>query len=59
VPVLSAISVVFMYLYRKTWKDAPRAPGRGPGGPGATSAGGAAGTSSKPPEPAPLAAPQS
>ena len=56
VPVLSAISVVFMYLYRKTWKDAPRAPGRGPGGPGATSA---AGASSKPPEPAPLAAPQS
>jgi predicted PurR-regulated permease PerM len=37
VPVLSAISVVFMYLYRKTWKDAPRAPGRGPGGPGAAS----------------------
>jgi predicted PurR-regulated permease PerM len=29
VPVLSAISVVFMYLYRKAWKDAPRPPGRG------------------------------
>jgi len=28
VPVLSAISVVFMYLYRKTWKDGPRTPGR-------------------------------
>jgi predicted PurR-regulated permease PerM len=28
VPVLSAISVVFMYLYRKTWKDAPRTPTR-------------------------------
>jgi predicted PurR-regulated permease PerM len=25
VPVLSAIQVVFMYLYRKRWKDAPRA----------------------------------
>ena len=24
VPVLSAISVVFMYFYRKAWKDAPR-----------------------------------
>ncbi len=24
VPVLSAISVVFMFLYRKTWKDGPR-----------------------------------
>jgi predicted PurR-regulated permease PerM len=24
VPVLSAISVVFMYLYRKAWKDGPR-----------------------------------
>ena len=24
VPVLSAISVVFMYFYKKTWKDAPR-----------------------------------
>jgi predicted PurR-regulated permease PerM len=32
VPVLSAISVVFMYLYRKTWKDAPRT-GRGTTGP--------------------------
>lgn len=28
VPVLSAISVVFMYLYRKAWKDAPRPPAR-------------------------------
>ena len=27
VPVLSAVQVVFMYLYRKTWKDAPRARG--------------------------------
>jgi predicted PurR-regulated permease PerM len=33
VPVLSAISVVFMYLYRKTWKDAPRTPGRTSTGP--------------------------
>lgn len=33
VPVLSAISVVFMYLYRKTWKDAPRPPGRTTTGP--------------------------
>src|SRR6185436_8507129 len=24
VPVLSAISVVFMYFYKKTWKDGPR-----------------------------------
>lgn len=24
VPILSAIQVVFMYLYRKTWKDSPR-----------------------------------
>jgi predicted PurR-regulated permease PerM len=32
VPVLSAISVVFMYFYRKTWKDAPRS-GRGTTGP--------------------------
>jgi len=28
VPVLSAISVVFMYFYRKAWKDAPRQPVR-------------------------------
>ncbi|HET9621379.1 MAG TPA: AI-2E family transporter [Kofleriaceae bacterium] len=28
VPVLSAISVIFMFLYKKTWKDAPRAGGR-------------------------------
>jgi predicted PurR-regulated permease PerM len=33
VPVLSAISVVFMYLYRKTWKDAPRGTGRTNTGP--------------------------
>lgn len=31
VPVLSATSVVFMYFYRKTWKDGPRPLGRGPG----------------------------
>jgi predicted PurR-regulated permease PerM len=29
VPVLSTISVLFMYFYRKAWKDAPRPPGRG------------------------------
>jgi predicted PurR-regulated permease PerM len=46
VPVLSAISVVFMYLYRKAWKDAPRTPGRGSGGPLAN-----------PPDPASVAAP--
>ncbi|HEX8111052.1 MAG TPA: AI-2E family transporter [Kofleriaceae bacterium] len=46
VPVLSAISVVFMYLYRKAWKDAPRAPGRGGSGPHA-----------KPADPASIAAP--
>ena len=28
VPVLSAISVLFMFLYKKTWKDAPRPVGR-------------------------------
>jgi predicted PurR-regulated permease PerM len=33
VPVLSAISVLFMYFYRKAWKDAPRSPGRGVSGP--------------------------
>jgi predicted PurR-regulated permease PerM len=33
VPVLSAISVVFMFLYRKAWKDTPRPPGRGGSGP--------------------------
>jgi predicted PurR-regulated permease PerM len=27
VPVLSAIQVVFVYLYRKTWRDQPRRPG--------------------------------
>jgi len=32
VPVLSAISVVFMYFYRKTWKDSSRS-GRGGSGP--------------------------
>lgn len=31
VPVLSAISVVFMYFYRKAWKDTPRPLGRGGG----------------------------
>jgi predicted PurR-regulated permease PerM len=34
VPVLSAISVVFMYFYRKAWKDTPRPPGRGSTGTG-------------------------
>jgi predicted PurR-regulated permease PerM len=33
VPVLSAISVVFMYFYRKTWKDSSRPSGRGGSGP--------------------------
>jgi predicted PurR-regulated permease PerM len=46
VPVLSAISVVFMYLYRKAWKDTPRAPGRSGSGP-----------LGKPPDPASIAAP--
>ena len=27
VPILSAISVIFMYFYRKRWKDAPRPTG--------------------------------
>jgi predicted PurR-regulated permease PerM len=27
VPILSAISVIFMYFYRKRWKDAPRVTG--------------------------------
>ena len=27
VPILSAIQVVFMYLYRKTWKEAARRSG--------------------------------
>ncbi len=27
VPILASIQVVFMFLYRKTWKDAPRKPG--------------------------------
>jgi len=43
VPVLSAISVIFMYFYRKAWKDAPRTPGRGGTGP-----------ITRPPEAAPL-----
>jgi predicted PurR-regulated permease PerM len=46
VPVLSAISVVFMYLYRKAWKDAPRPAGRTHTGP-----------LGKPPDPAPRAGP--
>lgn len=33
VPVLSAISVVFMFFFRKAWKDAARPPGRGGTGP--------------------------
>jgi predicted PurR-regulated permease PerM len=33
VPVLSAVSVMFMYLYKKTWKDAPRPVGRTTTGP--------------------------
>jgi predicted PurR-regulated permease PerM len=33
VPILSAISVLFMYFYRKTWKDPPRVPGRAVSGP--------------------------
>ena len=33
VPVLSAISVLFMYFYKKAWKDVPRPPGRGLSGP--------------------------
>jgi predicted PurR-regulated permease PerM len=33
VPVLSAISVLFMYFYKKAWKDAPRSSGRGITGP--------------------------
>jgi hypothetical protein len=27
VPVLSSIQVVFVYLYRKTWRDQPRRAG--------------------------------
>jgi predicted PurR-regulated permease PerM len=46
VPVLSAISVVFMYLYRKAWKEGPRPPGRGGSGPHA-----------RPGDPASIAAP--
>ncbi len=33
VPILSAIQVVFMYLYRKTWKAEPKLPGRVDTGP--------------------------
>jgi len=64
VPVLSAISVVFMYLYRKTWKDAPRAPVRSPTGttapiarPAEAAAAGTSGPSAKPPEATQVAAP--
>jgi predicted PurR-regulated permease PerM len=49
VPVLSAISVVFMYFYRKTWKDAPRPLGRG----------GSTGPIARSPEAAPIAIPRS
>lgn len=35
VPVLSTISVVFMYFYRKAWKDAQRPTSRGGSGPAA------------------------
>jgi predicted PurR-regulated permease PerM len=48
VPVLSAISVVFMYLYRKAWKDAPRPPGRS----------GGTGSAGKPSDAEPVATPQ-
>jgi predicted PurR-regulated permease PerM len=47
VPVLSAISVLFMYFYKKTWKDAPRPAGRGVSGP-----------INRPPDPTPLAPPR-
>lgn len=33
VPILSAVQVVFMYLYKKTWLTAPRPAGRGESGP--------------------------
>jgi predicted PurR-regulated permease PerM len=46
VPVLSAISVVFMFLYRKAWMEAPRSGVRGGPGPGG-----------KPPDTASLATP--
>ena len=49
VPVLSTISVVFMYFYRKAWKDAPRPLGRG----------GSTGPIAKPPEAVPIATPRS
>jgi len=52
VPVLSAISVIFMYFYRKTWKDAPRTVGRGASGPIAR-------PPDKPPEAVPLVIPRS
>jgi len=64
VPVLSAISVVFMYLYRKTWKEAPRTAARGPMGtsaplprPPEMPAAPASGPLAKPPEPSQAAAP--
>jgi len=64
VPVLSAISVVFMYLYRKTWKEAPRAPSRSPTGtsapiprPPEAATVGASGPIAKPAEATQVAAP--
>ncbi len=33
VPILSAVQVVFLYLYKKTWLTAPRPAGRGESGP--------------------------
>src|SRR5262249_22727626 len=64
VPVLSAISVVFMYLYRKTWKEGPRAPGRSPTGttapiarPSEAAAAPTSGPIAKPPEATQVAAP--
>jgi predicted PurR-regulated permease PerM len=63
VPVLSAISVVFMYLYRKAWKEAPRAPARSPSGTSApiprpeAAAVGASGPIAKPAEATQVVAP--
>jgi hypothetical protein len=63
VPVLSAISVVFMYLYRKAWKEAPRAPARSPSGTSApiprpeAAAAGASGPIAKPAEATQVVAP--
>lgn len=48
VPVLSAISVVFMFFYKKAWKEAPRTMGRGGGG-------ASTGPIGKPPDAAPSA----